>query len=98
MAPCWRTRNCEMDMQTSCNHAITDWDMCPARCSFAQCNRPTYELTSDPALVFGSEVDRDQALKQGCLWCKFFLENGPKRTQEASSESADEKKKRLLDS
>jgi len=85
-----------MDMQTHCNHAVTDWDMCPARCSFALCDRPTYELTTDAALIFAPDIDRDQALKQGCLWCKFFLENAPRKDPNADRESETQRKERLM--
>ena len=80
MAPCWRERNCEPDMREACMHAVTDFDMCPAKCFFSACDRPTYEFTTDPDLVFDPTVDRSQALKQGCIWCKFFLANGPRRS------------------
>ena len=69
-------------MQSSCAHAVTDFDMCPARCSFATCDRPTYDFTTDPEYIFAVDVDRDQALKQGCLWCKHFLVNGPKKASQ----------------
>jgi hypothetical protein len=72
--------------------------MCPARCSFAQCYRDTYEFTSDPALVLDATVDRTQALKQGCLWRTFFLENGPRLEPDAAPESAAAQKERLLES
>lgn len=79
MAVCWRTRNCEADMRETCAHAVSDYDMCPTKCDFANCDRPTYELTIDPALIFDPTVDRDQALKQNCMYCKFFLTNGPRK-------------------
>jgi len=85
-------------MQDTCGHAVSDWDMCPARCAYAQCDRSTYEFTSDPALVFDPTVDREQALKQNCLWCKFFLTNGPRRVEGEQSETREERRQRLLDS
>ena len=88
--PCWRIRNCEQDMQSGCPHAVTDFDMCPARCSFATCDRPTYELTSDPDLVFAGDVDRNQALKQGCIWCKFFLTNAPRLDGQTQCDDTDD--------
>lgn len=75
---CWRIRECEIDMNTMCMHAVTDYDMCPSRCMFAVCDRPTHVLTSDPSLVFSAEIDRDQALKQMCIYCEHFLTRGPK--------------------
>jgi hypothetical protein len=53
--------------------------MCPTKCNFAVCERSQHELTTDPALVFNPEVDRNQALKQSCLYCAFFLEKGPRK-------------------
>ncbi|MCL2818583.1 MAG: hypothetical protein FWD41_02500 [Actinomycetia bacterium] len=87
-----------MDMQTHCAHAVNDWDMCPARCSFAICDRPTYEFTTDPTLVFSPDIDRDATLKQGCLWCKFFLTNGPRKNPDAPAESEADRKARLQQS
>lgn len=77
--PCWRVRNCEHDMQKICGHAVTDWDMCPLRCSFSYCDRDTHVQTSDPELVLDPTIDRDQAIKQVCIYCEFFLKNGPRR-------------------
>lgn len=80
MAVCWRTRGCEEDMRSTCSHAEDDFDMCPTKCYFATCDRPTHELTVDPELIFDETVDRSQALKQNCIYCAFFLKNGPRRT------------------
>jgi len=33
--------------------------------------------------VFEPNIDRDQALKQTCIHCEFFLSNGPKRDKNA---------------
>ena len=77
--PCWRTRDCEQDMQKICGHAVTDYDMCPLRCSFSVCDRDTHQQTTDPDLIFDETVDRDQALKQTCVYCEFFLKNGPRK-------------------
>ncbi|MCL2024479.1 MAG: hypothetical protein FWG78_01680 [Coriobacteriia bacterium] len=73
-------------MRDACMHALTEFDMCPAKCSFETCDRPTYEFTNDPELVFDATIDRNQALKQGCLWCRFFLTNAPRRTSDRASE------------
>lgn len=88
MAACWKTRECEPDMRKDCMHAVTDYDMCPMRCFFATCDRPTHVLTSDPELVFDPTIDRDQAIKQSCIYCEFFLKNGP-RVGATSSEEAE---------
>lgn len=86
MAACWETRQCEPDMQAICPHAVTERDMCPSTCSFATCDRPTNELTSDPALVFDPTVDRNAARKQSCLYCAYFLKNGPRRSTDAPAQ------------
>ena len=79
MTACWRTRECDPEIQKDCQHAVTDYDMCPTKCFFAECDRPTHEITTDPNLVFDETVDRSQALKQSCLYCVFFLTKGPKK-------------------
>jgi len=79
MTVCWRTRECDPEIQKDCQHAVTDYDMCPSKCFFAACDRPTHEITSDPELVFDPDIDRSQALKQSCLYCEFFLKNGPRK-------------------
>jgi hypothetical protein len=35
-------------------------------------------MTTDPELIFTQEIDRGQAIKQGCIYCAFFLTHGPK--------------------
>ncbi|MCL2745668.1 MAG: hypothetical protein FWE48_01055 [Coriobacteriia bacterium] len=81
--PCWRTRNCAPQVQKYCQHAVTDYDMCPSICNFAFCYRPEHVHTADPAFVFEPNIDRSQALKQSCLYCEFFAKNGPKRDENA---------------
>ena len=76
---CWRTRDCSPEIQEFCQHAVTDYDMCPGTCKFAICNRPEHKLTYDPKYVFEPNVDRDAALKHLCVHCEFFLTKGPKR-------------------
>lgn len=78
MAKCWEQRGCDEEMQSACPHPTVLKDMCPTKCAFAGCDRPTYEMTTDPALIFNPEIDRNQAIKQGCTFCAFFLTNGPK--------------------
>lgn len=78
MAKCWETRGCDEEMQAGCPHAILETDRCPSRCNFAMCDRSTHEVTSDPALIFATGIDRDAPVKEGCLFCAFFLTNGPK--------------------
>jgi hypothetical protein len=91
MTVCWQTRDCPQEMHENCPHAVIDeYDMCPTKCSFAACYRDTNELTSDPALVFSADVDRDAARKQSCLYCAFFLKNGPRKNKQGSA-SIDEK-------
>lgn len=80
MAKCWETRGCDEEMQADCPHAAAFMDNCPTKCAFATCTRSTYELTSDPALIFSVDVDRTVVIKDGCLYCSFFLTNGPRRS------------------
>jgi len=82
-AVCWRTRDCSPEVQMYCQHAVTDYDMCPATCKFAICDRPEHVPTWDPKYVFEPNIDRDQALKHTCIHCEFFFINGPKRNEDA---------------
>jgi len=86
---CWRTRDCSPEVQGCCQHAVTDFDMCPSRCNFAFCHRPEHRVTADPALVFDPSLDREQSLKQTCLYCEFFLKNGPKKDAGANTEGGE---------
>jgi hypothetical protein len=83
---CWKTRPCSPEVQEACKHAVTDFDMCPSRCTFAFCQLESHVLTTDPALVFDHTVDRSAALKQTCLYCEFFLKNGPRKPAKAGEE------------
>lgn len=83
MPRCWETRGCDDEMQAECPHAVEFFDRCPPQCAFAACDRPTYKLTVDPALLFADDVDREAAIKDGCMFCEFFLTRGPKIKQEA---------------
>ena len=78
MAKCWEQRGCDDEMQAECPHFFQFKDRCPAKCAFATCDRPTYELTTDPDLIFSDQVDRDATIKDGCMFCSFFLTNGPR--------------------
>lgn len=79
MAKCWEQRGCDEAMQADCPHPEQLRDRCPNKCAFAVCDRPTFELTIDPELMFSTEIDRDAAIKDTCLHCVFFLTNGPRR-------------------
>ena len=81
---CWRTRLCSPEVQDACMHAVSDFDMCPSRCNFSFCQLETHKISTDAALVFDPNVDRSQALKQTCLYCEFFLKNGPRMPNRAS--------------
>ncbi|MDA3936412.1 MAG: hypothetical protein PF636_06035 [Actinomycetota bacterium] len=78
MARCWETRGCDEEMQNECLHYTKFKDRCPTKCNFADCDRPTRVLTSDPALIFDPAVDRTVAIKEECLHCGFFLTNAPR--------------------
>lgn len=78
MGSCWTQRGCDREMSGSCPHAVTSWDMCPSRCMFSKCNRPTHLETYDPAVLFDPTVDRMKAVKEVCTMCAHFLANGPR--------------------
>lgn len=79
MAKCWEQRGCDEEMQAECPHANELADNCPTKCVFANsCQRPTHEVSSDPELVFDPTVDRTGAVKDTCMYCEFFLKNGPR--------------------
>lgn len=76
---CWEQRGCDDEMQADCLHHTNLHDRCPAKCAFANaCPRPTHEVTSDSALLFDPSVDRSRVIKETCLYCAFFLRNGPR--------------------
>lgn len=77
MAKCWERRGCDDEMMSRCPHN-SPGEMCGSRCVFAQCDRPTHEVTSDPMLIFDPWVDRAAAMKEQCTFCTFFLTNGPR--------------------
>lgn len=81
MAKCWERRGCDEEMQATCPHPNEIGDPCPTKCAFATCNRETYELTTDPELIFCLDVDRSVVVKDGCKFCAFFLKNGPRVEQ-----------------
>lgn len=78
MARCWEQRGCDDEMQAECPHPNELNDNCPTKCAFAQCDRPTHAITTDPALIFDPEVDRSAAIKDLCMYCEFFLTRGPR--------------------
>jgi hypothetical protein len=78
MAKCWEQRGCDDEMQKECPHCIEIMDNCPTKCAFAACDRKTYELTTDPELIFDPTIDRAAAIKDGCIYCAFFLRQGPR--------------------
>jgi hypothetical protein len=78
MARCWEERGCDDELQTECPHPNELMDRCPNKCAFAVCDRPTYVVTIDAALLFDPTVDRAVAIKDVCLHCEFFLTNGPR--------------------
>ena len=61
--------------------------MCPARCAFSECVRPTHEKTFDPAVLFDPTVDRMKAIKENCTFCTFFLTHGPRVESAAEGEA-----------
>lgn len=78
MAKCWEERGCDEEMQAECPHPYPFEDRCPSKCAFSGCDRPSHELTIDPELIFSATVDRDAAIKENCMFCAFFLKNGPR--------------------
>lgn len=80
MARCWEQRGCDEEMQSRCPHPEEIGDRCPTKCAFANCQEPQRETTSDPNLVFDPDVDRDEAIKEECIYCAFFLTRGPRRS------------------
>jgi hypothetical protein len=66
MARCWEMRGCDEEMQAECMHSTTFHDRCPTKCAWGFCRLPQNELTTDPALVFATEPDREQG-GQGLL-------------------------------
>jgi hypothetical protein len=80
MAKCWEERGCDEEMQSDCMHHTTYKDRCPAKCVFANsCPRPTHVVTTDPDLLFDATLDRDNVIKETCLYCEFYLKNGPRQ-------------------
>lgn len=78
MAKCWEQRGCDEEMQGNCPHPNELNDNCPTKCAFANCDRKSHSITSDPELVFDPFVDREQARRDICMFCEFFLRNAPK--------------------
>ncbi|MBI5231462.1 MAG: hypothetical protein HY876_04770 [Coriobacteriales bacterium] len=78
MAKCWEMRGCDEEMQAECPHSAVIGDRCPTKCAFETCSRETYELTNEPAEIWDPTVDRSHAIREGCLFCTFFLTHAPK--------------------
>lgn len=78
MAKCWQTRGCDDEMQSNCPHSVDFKDNCPTKCAFAACSSAANVLTTDPVLIFDPSVDRTEAIKDGCMFCEFFLKNAPR--------------------
>jgi hypothetical protein len=77
MAKCWETRGCDDEMQSRCPHNVEGMP-CPADCLSTHCQRPTHETVDAMDALMNPDVDRAAAVKEACLFCRFFLENGPK--------------------
>lgn len=78
MAKCWTERGCDTAMQERCPHAADPDEKCPARCSYGQCARPQNAVPKDTLLFLEPNIDRSASMKEQCLYCEFFLTNGPK--------------------
>ena len=79
MAKCWELRGCDEEMQADCPHSNELQDRCPSKCVFANlCQRPTHAVCTDPELLFDPGLVRDDVIKETCLFCEFFLKNGPR--------------------
>ncbi len=78
MAKCWEQRGCDEEMQRECPHSADFEDNCPTKCAFATCDRETFEVVTDPELLFDQTVDRDAPIKDGCMLCGFYLKHGPR--------------------
>lgn len=78
MAKCWEQRGCDEEMQAECPHSAQIGDRCPTKCAFAACQRPTYDLVTDPELLWDVSVDRSHAIKEPCLFCRHYLTRGPR--------------------
>jgi hypothetical protein len=78
VAKCWERRGCDEEMESRCPHADDPEERCPARCAYGQCQSPRRATPGDPLLVFEPNVDRTAVIKEQCLYCEFFLTNGPR--------------------
>ena len=85
MAKCWETRGCDAEMMERCPHNIEGLP-CPADCLNTHCTRPTHTMVDALDALMNPDVDRSAAIKEVCLLCKFFLENGPLLEGAATSE------------
>ena len=77
MAKCWEQRGCDEEMQGECPHAVEFIDNCPTKCAFATCDRPTYELTIDPELIFGPTSTAARRSRTAACTARSSCTNGP---------------------
>ena len=78
MARCWELRDCDGDLLENCPHPNEFNDRCPAKCRFADCQRPQRAHAADPSVLFDATVDRSHAVKDVCLYCELFILKGPR--------------------
>ncbi|MBQ9069659.1 MAG: hypothetical protein IJ131_11520 [Eggerthellaceae bacterium] len=76
MMNCWQQRGCDEEWQSRCPHN-TPGERCPADCLNTHCTRPTYEAVSALDALMNPNIDRSAAVKESCMFCRFFLEHGP---------------------
>lgn len=76
---CWEIRGCEAEKELfeHCPHRELN-GRCPVDCGFARCDRPTHKSVMDPLLMLDPTVDRNAAIKEGCLLCEYYLKHGPR--------------------
>lgn len=77
---CWEKRGCDPEMEERCPHADPSrYSPCPQGCRYAgDCDRPAHKFASDVSLLLDATVDRSAAIKETCMTCEFFLQNGPR--------------------
>lgn len=81
---CWELRGCAglfglyEPMADECPHANDPhYAVCPATCTFSQCERPWHRLAGGLELL-DPAVDRFQAVKEQCRTCAHFIAHGPR--------------------
>lgn len=73
---CWETRGCDEEMMNRCPHNVEGLP-CPAGCLNTHCQRTTHKIVEPLDALANPDVDRGAAVKEVCLLCAFFLEQGP---------------------